>query len=119
MTSAGTVRRVAAGSLPGRPALLLFQLLRFPIALIPHQLAAWISARISSKRLDAFLRLEALPEPPGETWWPGAPGVVIADGGFEWSRGTPVLHDLTLTLPRGGLTLIVGAVGSGKSSILP
>ena len=59
-----------------------------------------------------------LPPPPGDCWWPKAPGVVLADAVFEWTAGTPVLHELTLQLPRGGLSLIVGQVGSGKSSIL-
>ena len=44
--------------------------------------------------------------------------MVLGHAAFEWVPGTPVLRDLTLQLPRGKLSLIVGAVGAGKSSVL-
>ena len=100
------------------PALLLFNLLRFPITMMPMQLSAWVSAQLSARRLDTFLQAETLASPPGDTWWPAAPGVVVAGAEFEWVAGRPVLLDLTVQLPRGGLSLIVGAVGAGKSSVL-
>ena len=100
------------------PALLLFALLRFPIAMLPMQLAQWISVKLSAKRLDNFLAADELAPAPGDTWWPDAPGVVMANASFEWAPGAPVLSDVTLQLPRGSLSLVVGAVGAGKSSLL-
>ena len=100
------------------PALLLFQLLRFPITMLPNMLSALISAQLSAKRLDHFLQADELAPPPGDAWWPDAPGVVVARAGFEWTPGTAVLRDLTLQLPRGRLSLVVGTVGAGKSSVL-
>lgn len=37
---------------------------------------------------------------------------------FGWKEGRPVLHDLTVGIPRDAVTVVVGAVGSGKSSFL-
>ena len=100
------------------PALLLFQLMRFPITMLPNMLSALLSAQLSARRLDRFLQADELAPPPGDAWWPDAPAVVLGRAGFEWVPGTPVLRDLTLQLPRGKLSLIVGAVGAGKTSVL-
>lgn len=37
---------------------------------------------------------------------------------FGWGKGQIVLHDITVEVPRGMLTVVVGPVGSGKSSFL-
>ncbi|XP_030838922.1 ATP-binding cassette sub-family C member 9 isoform X2 [Strongylocentrotus purpuratus] len=44
----------------------------------------------------------------------------VTDGGFTWDHTstTPILSDIQLELPAGQLTMIVGQVGSGKSSLL-
>jgi energy-coupling factor transporter ATP-binding protein EcfA2 len=81
-------------------------------------LSALLSAQLSARRLDRFLQADELAPPPGDAWWPEAPAVVLGRTGFEWTPGTPVLRDLTLQLPRGKLSLIVGAVGAGKTSVL-
>lgn len=45
-------------------------------------------------------------------------GVVkITEGTFAWHQN-PVLHDINLTLQKGKLTMMLGSVGSGKSSLL-
>ncbi|KAK4297665.1 hypothetical protein Pmani_029928 [Petrolisthes manimaculis] len=47
--------------------------------------------------------------------------VGIEEGTFTWPPhlpGSPVLQNITTHLPRGGLTVVVGGVGSGKSSLL-
>ena len=47
--------------------------------------------------------------------------VNIRDGTFAWSvdeKVVPVLTGITITIPRDRLTLVVGPVGSGKTSLL-
>lgn len=46
--------------------------------------------------------------------------IVIENGHFTWGDqdADPVLKNLNLHIPRGSLVAIVGAVGSGKSSLL-
>lgn len=51
----------------------------------------------------------------------GKPGYVsIQDGTFKWGEELeqPQLRNINLTCQPGSLTMIVGAVGSGKSSLL-
>jgi hypothetical protein len=49
----------------------------------------------------------------------GEAAVVIERGSFAWAAGAPpVLRDVELRIPEGALVLIVGPVGSGKSSLL-
>ncbi|XP_077987765.1 ATP-binding cassette sub-family C member 9-like [Glandiceps talaboti] len=51
---------------------------------------------------------------------PGDVAIMIRDATYSWELGTPVpiLKDVDLDIPRGKLTLVVGLVGSGKSSLL-
>ncbi|TDZ71708.1 ABC transporter atnG [Colletotrichum trifolii] len=37
---------------------------------------------------------------------------------FGWKKDQPVLHDLTVDIPRNAVTVVIGPVGSGKSSFL-
>lgn len=45
--------------------------------------------------------------------------VAVVHGGFSWDpTGAPLLPDIMLSVPAGSLCIIVGEVGSGKSSLL-
>jgi len=43
---------------------------------------------------------------------------VIRDASFQWNEEKVTLSNLNLDVPRGKLVAVVGAVGSGKSSLL-
>lgn len=45
---------------------------------------------------------------------------MIENGHFSWGEqdSAPVLKKINLNVPRGSLVAVVGAVGSGKSSLL-
>ena len=73
------------------PALLLFQLLKFPMALIPAQLTAWVSANLSARRIDNFLGVAEVSEPPTECW---------CDLPRPISRARSPAHDLPHTIFR-------------------
>jgi ABC-type transport system involved in cytochrome bd biosynthesis fused ATPase/permease subunit len=48
-----------------------------------------------------------------------APTNLVLKGSFKWGPETPaVLHDLNLEVSRGSLIAVVGAVGSGKSTLM-
>lgn len=107
------------------PALSLFNLLTFPLAILPMVITAIIEASVAAGRITAFLiaeevqddaviRKEAVADLGDES-------VVIRGGTFTWNRHDAdknVLRDIHFTAYKGELSCIVGKVGSGKSSFL-
>lgn len=47
----------------------------------------------------------------------GLPAVSIKNGGFGWENEKMVLNDINVEIPRGTLTMVVGPIASGKSSL--
>ena len=105
------------------PALTLFNLLTFPLAVLPMVITAIIEASVAVGRLtDYFTAPELQPDAVlrSETVAHGAESVRIRDATFTWNKDEDrnVLHDINFTARRGELTCIVGRVGAGKSSML-
>lgn len=106
------------------PALTLFNLLTFPLAMLPMVITSIIEASVAVGRLTEFLTTEELQsdaviirdaiEENGEE------SVSVRDGSFSWDRHSDrhVLEDINFTASKGELTCIVGRVGAGKSSLL-
>ena len=106
------------------PALALFNLLTFPLAVLPMVITSIVEASVAVGRITDFLMAEELqsdavtvtpaPEEMGEET------VLIRDGTFSWDRhqARNVLEDIEFTAYKGELSCIVGRVGSGKSSLL-
>lgn len=45
--------------------------------------------------------------------------ISLTSASFAWSATQPaLLHDITLQVPRGKLVIVIGPVGTGKSSLL-
>jgi ABC-type multidrug transport system fused ATPase/permease subunit len=60
------------------------------------------------------------PSPPAELPRPGAPptAVIFEGVGFRYRPELPgVLHDVTFTIPPGGMTAFVGPSGAGKTTV--
>ncbi|KAK3117808.1 ATP-binding cassette glutathione S-conjugate transporter ycf1 [Teratosphaeriaceae sp. CCFEE 6253] len=105
------------------PALTLFNLLTFPLAVLPMVITAIIEASVAVKRLtDYFVSSELQPDAVlrSESVGPGEESVRIRDATFTWNQdeGRNVLHDISLSAHKGELQCIVGRVGAGKSSLL-
>lgn len=45
------------------------------------------------------------------------PSISIESGVFSWQSGKPILRDINITIPAGSLAVVVGSVGSGKSTL--
>ncbi|KAM3597276.1 uncharacterized protein V6R79_002334 [Siganus canaliculatus] len=102
-------------------SLALFNILRFPLNMLPMVISSMVQASVSLKRLRVFLSHEELQENSVEhkavTNSPYS--ISIVDGVFSWSRAeSPVLKKLNVCIPEGSLVAVVGHVGSGKSSML-
>ncbi|KAK2011485.1 hypothetical protein LZ32DRAFT_338463 [Colletotrichum eremochloae] len=106
------------------PALTLFNLLTFPLAVLPMVITSIVEASVAVGRLTSFLTAEEI-QPDAITVKPapeemGEETVIIRDGSFSWNRheDKEALRDIDFTAYKGELSCIVGRVGSGKSSFL-
>ncbi|XP_064490303.1 multidrug resistance-associated protein 1-like isoform X2 [Ornithodoros turicata] len=99
-------------------ALTLFDIMRFPLSMLPMLIGMLIQASVSVKRLNKFLNHEELEQYVAHDKDSDNP-VMVEHGSFAWTRSEdPVLKDINLTVPKGSLVAIVGKVGSGKSSLI-
>ena len=103
-------------------AIALFNILRYPLFLLPQLLQQVTQARVSLARLQDFMLAEASEGPQGAAPLPAArlgdPAVTMA-GDFTWDcKGLPSLVDVNLEVPAGQLFVVVGTTGSGKTTLL-
>ncbi|KAL2813283.1 P-loop containing nucleoside triphosphate hydrolase protein [Aspergillus granulosus] len=106
------------------PALTLFNLLTFPLAMLPMVITSIIEASVAVKRLTDYFTAEEL-QPDAvknedSVTHIGDESVRIRDASFSWNRYKDelVLKNIDLSCRKGELSCIVGRVGSGKSSLL-
>jgi ABC-type multidrug transport system fused ATPase/permease subunit len=107
-----------------RYPLALFNLLTFPLAVLPMVITSIIEASVAVGRLTSYLTAEEIqPEaivvkPPVDIM--GEESVLVRDGSFSWNRheDKAVLKDISFSAHKGELSCIVGRVGAGKSSFL-
>ncbi|KAH3663902.1 hypothetical protein WICMUC_005892 [Wickerhamomyces mucosus] len=107
------------------PALTLFNLLSFPLAVIPMAIASWVEAQVAIGRLSSFLTSDELQTdavtflPKGEN--KGDDSVKVTKGTFLWQRKPDykvALANVNFLAKKGDLACIVGKVGSGKSALI-
>jgi subfamily B ATP-binding cassette protein MsbA len=78
--------------------------------------AGMVGVRMMYDLLD---RPRTLAEAPNAVDLPPGPGTIILDNvSFSYAGGHRVLDGLSLSLPQGGTTALVGPSGSGKSTLL-
>ncbi|KAK4192088.1 ABC transporter type 1, transmembrane domain-containing protein [Podospora australis] len=106
------------------PCLALFNLLTFPLAVLPMVITSIIEASVAVGRLTSYLTAEEI-QPDAVIVKPAAEDIgdetiLIRDGTFSWNRheNKDVLHDINFSANKGELSCIVGRVGAGKSSFL-
>ncbi|KAJ0426972.1 P-loop containing nucleoside triphosphate hydrolase protein [Aspergillus carlsbadensis] len=106
------------------PALTLFNLLTFPLAMLPMVITSIIEASVAVTRLtDYFMAEELQPEAvkfEDSVTHIGDESVRVRDASFSWNRYKDelALENIDLSCRKGELSCIVGRVGSGKSSLL-
>jgi len=116
-------------------AISLFNILRFPLAMLPNVINNLVEARVSLKRIQDFLEGADL-DPTAVMRQPtraakGEPAVVFSGNAtFSWgpvassadasAAPSPTAHlkDMNFTVRSGELLAVVGPVGCGKSTLL-
>jgi ATP-binding cassette subfamily C (CFTR/MRP) protein 1 len=105
-------------------SLALFNLLRFPLNMAPNVINNIIQSSVSLKRIEKYLLDEELDpiavirghdtiESDEDT------SIQIQDGTFFWKDADEdILKNINLKVKKGSLVAVIGAVGSGKSSLL-
>ena len=104
------------------PALALFQLLRFPVTMLPSQVTALIQGKVALGRIQGFLEDEevegrgARGGGDGRGSPLGVGGVEVRSAAFAWSKegGPPPKITLSVSSLRvhpGSLVVVVGPVG--------
>ncbi|KAM9556805.1 multidrug resistance-associated protein 1 isoform 1-T1 [Guaruba guarouba] len=102
-------------------SLALFNILRFPLNMLPMVISSIVEASVSLKRLRVFLSHEELdPDSIIRSPITAAEGcIVVKNATFSWSRNDPpLLNSINFAVPEGSLVAVVGQVGCGKSSLL-
>uniref|UniRef100_A0A668AGE1 Multidrug resistance-associated protein 1 n=1 Tax=Myripristis murdjan TaxID=586833 RepID=A0A668AGE1_9TELE len=87
-------------------SLALFNILRFPLNMLPMVISSIVQASVSMKRLRVFLSHEELQEDSVER------------KAVSGCQNTFSFCSLNVCIPEGSLVAVVGHVGSGKSSLL-
>ncbi|XP_055990712.1 multidrug resistance-associated protein 1 [Sorex fumeus] len=104
-------------------SLALFNILRFPLNILPMVISSMVQASVSLKRLRVFLSHEELEPDSIERRSIKDGGVTnsitVKNATFTWARSDPpTLHSISFSVPEGTLVAVVGQVGCGKSSLL-
>ncbi|XP_043408329.1 ATP-binding cassette sub-family C member 2 isoform X2 [Chelonia mydas] len=97
----------------------LFNVLRFPMAMLPIVISSLVQTSVSTERLERYLGSGDL-DPSAIRHDPSVDcAMQFSEASFAWDQGAePVIREVTLDIKPGCLVAVVGAVGSGKSSLV-
>ncbi|XP_034626079.1 ATP-binding cassette sub-family C member 8 isoform X6 [Trachemys scripta elegans] len=104
-------------------SLSLFHILVTPLFLLSSVVRSTVKALVSVQKLSEFLSSEEIGEEHDKCSEPRCADnhskYQITNGFFTWTpEGSATLSNIDIRIPQGQLTMIVGQVGCGKSSLL-
>lgn len=100
-------------------SLSLFNILRFPINLLPMIISYVVQGNVSLGRIGKFLQSDDLDPDNVQNTEIADYALSIEKGTFSWGKyDKPTLKDISLDIPDGKLVAVVGQVGCGKSSLI-
>ncbi|KAA0725432.1 Canalicular multispecific organic anion transporter 2 ATP-binding cassette sub-family C member 3 [Triplophysa tibetana] len=101
-------------------SLSLFNILRFPLNMLPQVISSIVQASVSLKRIEDFLSHKELdPESVDRRNNASEYAVTVVNGKFSWAKQDHVtLENINVMVPQGSLLAVVGHVGCGKTSLV-
>jgi ATP-binding cassette, subfamily B, bacterial MsbA len=90
----------------------------------PGRRLSRVQLQLASAAVGVRMMYELIDTPAPEDEPPGKPELVVKDGGislhsvsFRYLPNKPVLNDMTLSVPAGKMTALIGHSGGGKSTV--
>ncbi|KAK2583563.1 hypothetical protein KPH14_009513 [Odynerus spinipes] len=102
-------------------SLSLFNILRFPLSMLPMMIGNIVQAYVSIKRINNFMNTEELDPNNVQHDQSELHPLIIENGIFAWDADNidkPTLRNINMHVEQGQLVAVVGSVGSGKSSLI-
>ncbi|XP_032583422.1 multidrug resistance-associated protein 1 isoform X5 [Drosophila sechellia] len=98
-------------------SLSLFNILRFPLTMLPMLITNLVQTQVSVNRINKFLNSEEL-DPNSVLHDSSKPhSMSIENGEFSWGDEI-TLRNINIEVKKSSLVALVGTVGSGKSSVV-
>ncbi|XP_050076526.1 multidrug resistance-associated protein 1 isoform X5 [Anopheles maculipalpis] len=99
-------------------SLSLFNILRFPLSMLPMLISNMVQTSVSVKRINTFLNQEELDPDNVQHDEKESSPLLIENGVFSWGGEDTTLKNINVRVEKNQIVAIVGTVGSGKSSLL-
>ena len=101
----------------------LMNIIRLPLLMFPYALIETLKLVLSLKRIEKFLNAEELKQEnvmEHNSNNNSSNSIEIRKAYYTWEddQDTPTIKDVSFDVKKGSLVAVVGAVGSGKSSLL-
>ncbi|XP_029418874.1 canalicular multispecific organic anion transporter 1 isoform X2 [Nannospalax galili] len=97
----------------------LFNILRFPLGMLPMVISAMLQASVSIDRLEKYLGGDDLDTSAIRHVCSFDKAVQFSEASFTWDQDLEAtIQDVNLDIMPGQLVAVVGTVGSGKSSLI-
>ncbi|RZF36743.1 hypothetical protein LSTR_LSTR005056 [Laodelphax striatellus] len=104
-------------------SLSLFNILRFPLSMLPMLITNIVQAGVSIERINKFMNTEELDPNSVQHNESEDDPLIIENGSFSWGAGSEgddalILKNINISIKAGSLVAVVGPVGSGKTSLI-
>jgi len=101
-------------------SIVLFNLLRFPLMMLPRAVMMNIEYRVSLNRINRFLEAEELPSEKFSDHGIKTIALGMRNANIFWDdkKEHPAIKDISITFRKNSLTMVIGKTGSGKSALL-
>ncbi|KAM7072953.1 ATP-binding cassette sub-family C member 2 isoform 2-T2 [Molossus nigricans] len=97
----------------------LFNILRFPLSMLPMLISSMLQASVSTERLEKYLGGDDLDTSAIRHDCNFDKVIQFSEASFTWDQDLETtIRDVNLDIMPGQLVAVVGSVGSGKSSLL-